>query len=1355
MLFLVGISGVSAATKDLEIADFELQSKSSTATIDSVTLDGDKVTSNIVFNKVDDFASFNLTIKNNSSDKYKVISVEDNNENKNISITYDYDKDYFEKDKTTSIKIKIKYEKELTNKEKLSLNNLNIKVNFEKEDGSKSSIVINPTTGDSIIRFIILGIISLAGLALIIAKKKIRIGAILLVLVGIMIPFAALANEKYEINLKFTNIDIIGTKVTPTPDPIPDEPVVISEHTTFVDGETVNAIISTGTGTFRKATEEEYNAAKASLTSNNIVSKNSDESPIYLWNNNGDVLYYSLSPTIYLNEDSSYMFSNSQLTSIDLSGVDTSEVVDMGSMFKGTSSLTNLSLTGIDTSSVTNMSSMFEGTGLTTLSLDSFNTTKVTDMSSMFKGSSNLTSLDISDFDTKKVTNMNSMFANCSNLATITVSDSLWDTSKVTNGIDMFAGDTSLLGVEGTTYDSNNDDLDYAYIDYGTLDPGYLSEENHVVDTEATLAVGRSVWERTLDIVSTSIYGEFGSDGYYDPENFTEEDLECSDEYDPDYGYYCFNAYGSLYANGSENVKNFRKATREEYRKVKRSLTRENMISKTTSIPVYEWVDEDTNDLVYYSRAKTIYLNEDSYEMFYETYFESIDLSGMDSSRVETMEGMFSRGYNLKSINLSGFDTSNVTTMRRMFAECEYLETLDLKSFSLESAEDLSEMFEDDENLTTIYVSDSWDPNNDYENDTPGISSYEMFYDCYSLVGQDGTEYDSSYDDALYAVIDGKDGRPGYLSSTAAFSSPAKFISGEYIHYMFYNMDTSGKSFRKATEEEYNSAKDTLTKADNLVSVKPVPAIYMWETNDNVLYYSTSSDIYLNEDASYMFSGTGFVSIDLSGIKTSETTDMSDMFNDCSELTEIIFEDPSLVVLSNTNNNSLSANVMDVNNGIGPMLFAIIMVGITFGVLAFVFKGFELRKPSLTVGFVVGTVVVVSLSILLWNFNIGKVFAIDNNEQNNNQVTHTFDTSNVTDMSYMFYNCTSLTEIDLSIFDTSNVTDMSFMFYNSTSLTEIDLSSFDTSNVTTMDSMFDGCESLIEIDLSSFNIDKVEEMTDMFYNCHALETIYVSDQWYVEVIDVGSEPGSLISSSSMFYNCDSLVGGKGTAYDSIKTNGAYANVDGGHASPGYLTLKGTEKVVETYAVLSRENLFYKFSEEIAEDSWESCVFCEVGEHDWEIFRKATEEEYNAVKDTLVDDNRIDDEYESPNPIYLWYDDGAMLYYSEVDVILMQELVLDMFSNTSFEVIDLSEIHAETSYSADEMFKNCTNLTTIYAPHGWQGEDGLHPAHTIDMFEGDTQLIGGAGTTYDGDHTDGTYAHIDGGVENPGYFTLKE
>ena len=54
------------------------------------------------------------------------------------------------------------------------------------------------------------------------------------------------------------------------------------------------------------------------------------------------------------------------------------------------------------------------------------------------------------------------------------------------------------------------------------------------------------------------------------------------------------------------------------------------------------------------------------------------------------------------------------------------------------------------------------------------------------------------------------------------------------------------------------------------------------------------------------------------------------------------------------------------------------------------------------------------------------------------------DTSNVTNMSHMFYQCNNLEELDLSEFDTSNVTDMSYMFYDCTVLEELDVSNFDT-----------------------------------------------------------------------------------------------------------------------------------------------------------------------------------------------------------------------------------------------------------------------------------------------------------------------
>ena len=45
-------------------------------------------------------------------------------------------------------------------------------------------------------------------------------------------------------------------------------------------------------------------------------------------------------------------------------------------------------------------------------------------------------------------------------------------------------------------------------------------------------------------------------------------------------------------------------------------------------------------------------------------------------------------------------------------------------------------------------------------------------------------------------------------------------------------------------------------------------------------------------------------------------------------------------------------------------------------------------------------------------------------------------------MKGLFYNCTSLSSIDLSNFDTSLVTRMEGLFYNLTSLTSIDLSNF-------------------------------------------------------------------------------------------------------------------------------------------------------------------------------------------------------------------------------------------------------------------------------------------------------------------------
>ena len=69
-----------------------------------------------------------------------------------------------------------------------------------------------------------------------------------------------------------------------------------------------------------------------------------------------------------------------------------------------------------------------------------------------------------------------------------------------------------------------------------------------------------------------------------------------------------------------------------------------------------------------------------------------------------------------------------------------------------------------------------------------------------------------------------------------------------------------------------------------------------------------------------------------------------------------------------------------------------------------------------------------------------------------------------------------------------------------------------------------------------------------------------------------------------------------------------------------------------------------------------------------------------------------------------------------------------------------------------MFYRCNNLKTIYVGDGW---NTAAVTNSTDMFFGCGCLVGGQGTTYsESNPKDKTYAHIDGGPSNPGYFTAK-
>ncbi len=198
-------------------------------------------------------------------------------------------------------------------------------------------------------------------------------------------------------------------------------------------------------------------------------------------------------------------------------------------------------------------------------------------------------------------------------------------------------------------------------------------------------------------------------------------------------------------------------------------------------------------------------------------------------------------------------------------------------------------------------------------------------------------------------------------------------------------------------------------------------------------------------------------------------------------------------------------------------------------------------------------------------------------------------TSEVTNMSLMFYNCIKLTSLDVSHFNTSNVTDMNQMFGNCTVLTSLDLSHFNTSKVTDMGAIFRNCNSLTSLDLSSFNTSKVAYMTNMFTYCSNLQTITVGSDW---------STAAVTSSTNMFNNCTSLVGGQGTTFNSSHVGIDYAHIDGGPSNPGYFTAPPEAYACYTSSNTtltfyydnqrsSRTGTTYDLNEEYAHPGWES------------------------------------------------------------------------------------------------------------------------------------------------------------------------
>ena len=350
-----------------------------------------------------------------------------------------------------------------------------------------------------------------------------------------------------------------------------------------------------------------------------------------------------------------------------------------------------------------------------------------------------------------------------------------------------------------------------------------------------------------------------------------------------------------------------------------------------------------------------------------------------------------------------------------------------------------------------------------------------------------------------------------------------------------------------------------------------------------------------------------------------------------------------------------------------------------------------------------------------------------------------FNTSQVQFMNYMFSYCRKLKSVNLSSFNTANVLEMSGLFTECNELASVDLSSFNTAKVTDMHNMFLYCSNLTSLDVSGFNTANVTDMQDMFAVCPNLTTIYVGDEW---------STAAVTPSTSMFYRSTSLVGGMGTTYDASHVDATYAHIDGGPSNPGYFTAK-----TEAYACYTESNTTLTFYCDNQRSSRTDTTY-DVNLNQGSSFPAwFTNDVVSNVTKAVFDPSFANARPTSTGGWFFYMSKlksiTGLNFLNTSEVTYMVSMFADCSNLTN---LDLSSWNTAKVTDMRHMFRDCSGLTTIYVGDEWSTSA---VTQSNNMFYGCTSLVGGQGTTWnDSNPRDKTYAHIDYGTSNPGYFTDK-
>ena len=464
----------------------------------------------------------------------------------------------------------------------------------------------------------------------------------------------------------------------------------------------------------------------------------------------------------------------------------------------------------------------------------------------------------------------------------------------------------------------------------------------------------------------------------------------------------------------------------------------------------------------------------------------SIDLRGFNFDKVTDLSSWFANMPNVKSIDLSGVDLSHVTNVDDMFYNDPNLESINLSGVKFGNVTNANAVFFKDPKLTNLDMS-----NVDLTN-VHGINAWFSGADNLANINFSNTTFPEAFTDIPTAKLTS-------VNITGAKNIPAGLLKA-YVKAV----GNSGATTIDLRGFDFNKVTDLSNWFANMPSVKSIDLSGVdlsHVTNINDMFYNDPNLESVNlsgakfgniTTANSVFnSDPKLTTVNMSGTDLSQVHGANAWFSGDSALTDLDFSNVTFPAeLTNTflyanNDNLKNVNLAGAKNVTADFLRAYVKALGNSGATSINLSvnNFTINKESLT--------------------DLSSLFA---NMPNLKEVNVTgLVTDKVKNVSRMFYNDSALTTIvGLDTWDTSNVTDMSYIFASFTnpttdnhkpqgleytgSLKALDLSGWKTSNVTNMACMFTGQNHLETLKgLSNWNTSKVTNMAQMFHGLSKLQ----------------------------------------------------------------------------------------------------------------------------------------------------------------------------------------------------------------------------------------------------------------------------